>query len=112
MPTIARCGIYDQRPELCRQYPNIAEYIPRECTYTFPDGRTREGECACGVGACCSVPRRDGEPTGQQLSEEDGGQPCKHLIMIEEPEKIAASDGLQISGAEVGRQALLRVFGQ
>lgn len=96
MNTVARCGIYETRPEICRTYPTASHWTPKECTYTFPYGDDRrEGECTCNVGACCATPREGGEPGGTPLPEESGGQPCKHLVWVdveeEAPqEKIAA----------------------
>ena len=95
MKTVARCGIYEDRPELCRAYPTVYHYTPPECTFSFPDGEVRQGECACDVGACCATPREGGEPAGAPLPEEAGGAPCKHLVWEdqvedEDPVKIAS----------------------
>jgi hypothetical protein len=78
----ARCGIYDKRPQVCRDYPKVDHYMPEECTFTF-SGNERHGECACGVGACCSSPRENGEPGGAALPALAGGKPCKHLVWDE-----------------------------
>lgn len=75
----ARCAIYEDRPQECRGYPKIDNYMPEECTYYFV-GNERRGECACGVGACCAVPRDGGEPTAKHLPLIAGGEPCKHLV--------------------------------
>lgn len=88
--TIARCGIYDQRPELCRKYPQIYHYTPGECTFWFA-GSERFGSCECDVGACCSVPREKGEPGGAVIPEESGGLPCKHLVWEDVEEKEASA---------------------
>jgi Fe-S-cluster containining protein len=87
--TVARCAIYDKRPAMCVEYPKRESYIPAECTYNFT-GETRTGSCDCGIGACCAIPRVDGEPTSPSLPAEAGGLPCKHLIWVEvEKEKTA-----------------------
>jgi len=89
---VARCAIYNQRPALCQNYPVVGSYIPPECTFTFI-GAERRGTCNCNVGACCAIPRIDGEPLNPSLPEEAGGLPCKHLVwqeaVVEEPEKVA-----------------------
>lgn len=81
----AICTIYDKRPEMCRKYPKPDNYIPLSCGYFFPGDGRRQGECdpKCG-GACCKVPRKDGEPEGQPMMEEMGGMPCKYLEEKEE----------------------------
>jgi hypothetical protein len=82
----ARCGIWGSRPQVCRDYPKIDQYMPEECTYFFV-GDERQGECGCGVGACCAIPREGGEPGGAPLPSIAGGAPCKHLVWVEgEPE--------------------------
>ena len=86
--TIARCSIYENRPEVCKKYPEIYHYIPEECTFWFA-GPERHGSCACEVGACCSVPREGGLPGGSPLPEEAGGAPCKYLTWKDEEEKTA-----------------------
>ena len=86
---IARCGIYEKRPKLCRDYPTVEHWTPPECGFTF-DGVERGGQCDCDVGACCNVPREGGEPGGAPMPEISGGEPCKHLEWKEEPmEKTA-----------------------
>jgi hypothetical protein len=111
--TVARCGAYEDRPQVCRDYPTAYHYIPPECTYSFPSGASepREGDCACGVGACCAVPREGGEPGGTPLPEAAGGEPCKHLMWAEEPLEKIASDSSLADGSEIGRRQLLRVLG-
>ena len=106
MKTIARCGIYETRPQCCIDYPKVEHWTPEVCTYSFPYGDARrEGECACELGACCATPREGGEPGGAPIPEAAGGTQCKHLVWEdveeEEPkEKIAslvdASDLLRI----------------
>ena len=89
---IARCGIYETRPEVCRVYPKVDHYIPSECTYTFA-GPERGGDCSCNVGACCSTPREGGEPGGTPMPNVAGGEPCRHLIWVyREVEKTASTD--------------------
>jgi len=80
----ARCGIYDQRPQICRDYPKIDQYIPEECTFLFI-GDKRSGGCDCNVGACCNTPRQDGEPGGAPLPAIAGGKACKHLVWEADP---------------------------
>jgi len=87
---IARCGIYDSRPEVCKAYPKVDNYIPEECTYTFT-GSDRHGECACNEGACCNSPREGGEPGGTPLPSLAGGKPCKHLVWKETEEPLEKS---------------------
>lgn len=89
---IARCGIYDTRPEICHVYPKVEHYTPPECSYTF-DGAERHGECACDVGACCAVPRQGGEPGGVPMPDIMGGQSCKHLVWREEDRPIEKTAG-------------------
>lgn len=108
---VAKCGIYETRPEACRRFPTSGHWVPPECTYTFPDASERQGDCACDVGACCAVPRKDGDPVGAVLSEEDGGLPCRHLTWVDRPmEKTASSEDAHVSGVEHGRRSLLRVL--
>jgi len=88
---VARCGIYEDRPESCRTYPDLDRYQPPECTFTFV-GNERRGDCSCDVGACCAMPRDGGEPSAPYLPELAGGLPCKHLQWVEEEkpkEKLA-----------------------
>jgi len=75
------CEIYEDRPEMCRNYPRPDSYIPPSCGYFFPGDGTRRGQCdpEC-EGACCKSPRRDGEPLGDYLPEISGGMPCKYLV--------------------------------
>ncbi len=71
--------------------------MPPECTYTF-SGSERSGECECGEGACCAVPRVGGEPGGAPMPLAAGGEPCKHLYWEEtgEMEKSAGHPALPI----------------
>lgn len=87
--SVARCSIYENRPEICRVYPKVDHYIPPQCTYYFK-GEERQGSCACNDGACCASPRKDGEPGGVPMPQVAGGLPCKHLVWEEsEQEKTA-----------------------
>jgi hypothetical protein len=88
--TIARCSIYEDRPKVCVDYPKVEHYIPPECTYYF-SGAERQGSCACDEGACCAVPRQDGEPGGAPMPAVAGGKPCKYLEWKEENVKEASS---------------------
>lgn len=73
------CGIRENRPEVCRKYPQLGSYMPSACGYRFVGGE-RKGHCylECQA-ACCSLPREGGEPGGAPLMEISGGLPCKHL---------------------------------
>lgn len=77
------CGIYKNRPEACKRYPEPGSYILEQCSYYFADGK-RKGECdpECQA-SCCSLPRHQGEPTSPGLPEIAGGLPCKHLVYSE-----------------------------
>ena len=97
---IGRCSIHETKPPVCVEYPKADNYIPPECTYTFPGGE-REGQCACDVAACCASPREDGEPGGAPMPGISGGLPCKHLVWEEEDrpvEKTAEQSILPIVG--------------
>ena len=88
--SVARCSIYEKRPELCRKYPQIYHYTPEECTFWFA-GSERLGSCECDVGACCATPREKGEPGGAPLPDSCGGLPCKHLVWENVMEKEASA---------------------
>lgn len=79
------CEIYDDRPEMCREYPRADSYMPTSCGYFFPGDGTRRGSCdpEC-EGACCKVAREGGEPEAAPMPEEAGGEPCKHLVYVDE----------------------------
>lgn len=94
--TVARCGIYESRPQVCKDYPKIDHYMLEECTYKFL-GDKRSGECACNVGACCNSPREGGEPGGTPLPFIAGGKPCKHLVWESKPLDKEAEDPMIIS---------------
>lgn len=74
------CGIHDHRPEVCKRYPQLGNYLPPACGFRFV-GAERKGNCylECQA-ACCSLPREGGEPGGAPLMEISGGLPCKHLV--------------------------------
>ena len=79
------CGIYENRPAVCKRFPQVDSYIPDSCGFRFTSGERRGGcylECQA---ACCMLPREGGEPGGAPLSEIAGGEPCKHLVVVEEP---------------------------
>jgi hypothetical protein len=77
-----RCGIYDQRPEMCRRYPESGSYIPQSCTFYFTEAG-RQGSCDPDCNAsCCFLPRLGGEPGGAPMPEIAGGEPCKHILYI------------------------------
>jgi hypothetical protein len=81
MTCVGKCGAYGGRPDFCKKYPTINDFIPPGCTYTFHNGE-RSGECdptECGENNCCSYPREKGEPEGRTLDSLEGGLPCKHL---------------------------------
>jgi hypothetical protein len=95
--TVARCSIYEKRPEVCKVYPTVTHYIPSECTYYFA-GAERRGSCDCGIGACCATPRENGEPGGTPLPDIAGGMPCKYLEYIEKDD--GKPDGVEKTAAE------------
>lgn len=97
---VHRCGIYAERPRVCREYPKIDSWTPKECTYTFYNGE-RYGKCDCGVAACCAVPREKGLPGGSDLPASAGGLPCKHLVV--ESEKTSA---VTLNRSEAVRKAI------
>ena len=98
---VARCSIYENRPELCVVYPKVDHYMPPECTFTYI-GSEREGKCECNIGACCAVPREDGEPGGAPMPDVAGGKPCKYLVwenvMEQEQKKEASAKAPDASG--------------
>lgn len=107
---VARCGIYDQRPEACRSYPLVEFDLPEECTFTFV-GSDRRGFCSCNVGACCSAPRENGEPGAPPKVVDPKGLPCKHLTWVEEEttaQTKTAEDPVSVSpGAQLDTDTLL-----
>lgn len=109
--TIARCGIYEDRPKLCKDYPTVSHYQPPECTYYFV-GAERRGECNCGEAACCTLPREGGEPGGSPLPDEAGGLPCKHLTWDEVTVKEASEEMEQGDQGHGHRLVLGSLFGE
>lgn len=87
------CGIYDERPEVCKRYPESGSYVPQGCGFWFDAEGQRGGECdpACQA-SCCRLPRAGGEPGGAPLPEIAGGEPCKHLTYVDEHPSMP-SDG-------------------
>jgi hypothetical protein len=95
MSCIGRCGIYEHRPQFCRDYPRPGDFLPSGCTYTF-EGNVRKGECrpeVCEENCCCNYPREGGDPEGKSMDELAGGQPCKYLEWheTEDNEKSASN---------------------
>jgi hypothetical protein len=94
MACVGRCGIYPTRPQFCRDYPQVHDFIPPGCTFSFI-GADRHGSCQpeiCQENICCAYPREGGEPEGTSLDELAGGEPCKHLQWEEMPAVKTASD--------------------
>jgi hypothetical protein len=108
--TVARCSIYEKRPKLCKDYPTVSHYMPPECTYHFAGGE-RRGECSCDEGACCVLPRENGEPGGSPLPEEAGGMPCKHLTWEEVEVKEASEDEVTGDQGPVHKAVLEHLYG-
>jgi len=78
------CGIYEERPEVCKKYPESGSYVPESCMYYFADGE-RKGGCDPDCNAsCCFLPRQGGEPGGAPMPEIAGGEPCKHITYVDE----------------------------
>ena len=96
---VAHCAIYETRPKVCRDYPKLEHYLPKECTYYFEDGE-RKGTCSCDVAACCQIPRQHGEPGGAPLPEIAGGKPCRHIVWEEVEVKEASTPIYQLSRQE------------
>lgn len=98
------CGIYDQRPEMCRRYPEPGSYQPEQCTFYFAGGE-RKGACdpECNS-ACCFLPREGGEPGGAPLPEISGGLPCKYITFGDEhPSRPMSGDGQTNTTAQSDR---------
>ena len=78
------CGIYKDRPEVCRTYPRPSSYLLSSCGYRFFD-QQRVGGCYLECQAsCCLQTRLNGEPDGSPLSEIAGGEPCRYLIAVDD----------------------------
>lgn len=95
MACMGRCGIYAKRPQFCRDYPRVYDFLPPSCTFYFV-GEERRGSCqpeVCQSDICCAYPREGGEPEGKAMDAMIGGEPCKHLKWEEIPsEKTASAD--------------------
>jgi hypothetical protein len=79
------CSIHDKRPKVCRDYPQPDSYIPESCGFHFSGGE-KKGCCYLECQAsCCMLPREGGEPGGAPLPEIAGGEPCKHLDVVDKP---------------------------
>ena len=102
MTQYARCGIYERRPQFCRDYPRPGDPRPASCTFQFV-GEERTGSCqpeVCQEEACCNWPRRDGEPEGEAMTRTEGGRPCRHLRWGDVPETKTASGEVEYDPAE------------
>lgn len=98
--SVGRCGIYENRPQFCRDYPTVTDHILPGCTYNFV-GDERHGECQpelCQENNCCDYPREGGEPEGKSMDAHVGGLPCKHLRWVdEETTKTAENEASSIT---------------
>ena len=93
------CGIYKDRPEVCKVYPRADHYQPESCGFIFLGNGKRSGRCLeeCDS-SCCQLPRENGEPGAAALPTEAGGSPCRHLEWVEkevkfDPEKQVPTEG-------------------
>lgn len=78
------CEIYEDRPEMCKRYPERDSYVPERCVYYWTDEGERKGTCDPDCGAtCCRLPRHQGEPTSPGLPDIAGGLPCKYLKYVD-----------------------------
>lgn len=94
MACMGRCGIYAKRPQFCRDYPQVHDFLPPSCTFHFV-GEERRGSCqpeVCQQDICCAYPREGGEPEGTSMDPFVGGMACKHLVWEEIPAQKTASD--------------------
>lgn len=95
MGCYGRCGVYSKRPQFCRDYPQVHDFVPPGCTFHFI-GEERRGSCqpeVCGQSICCAYPREGGEPEGRSLDAMAGGMPCRHLEWVETaPPKTASAE--------------------
>ena len=104
---MAQCGIYATRPQFCRDYPTATDVRPGACTYKFR-GDERIGTCqpeVCQEQACCSWPRKFGEPDAEAATREEGGRPCRHLVWKDAPESKEASDSATYDASEIADAA-------
>jgi Fe-S-cluster containining protein len=84
------CGIYEERPDLCRRYPEPGSFIPKSCGFSFQGDGKRSGRCEPGCGAsCCRLPRVGGGPEATSLPEAAGGLPCRHLVFTDKDIKFS-----------------------
>jgi|SaaInlV_200m_DNA_6_1039755.scaffolds.fasta_scaffold10665_6 hypothetical protein len=94
MACVGRCGDYESRPQFCKDYPQVTDFVPSGCTFSFL-GAERQGSCQpeeCQQDICCGYPREGGEPEGTSLDAMIGGEPCKHLTWIEITTKEASDE--------------------
>jgi len=93
------CGIYEERPKVCRDYPRADSYQPESCGFYFLGDGKRRGRCeeACDA-TCCKLPRENGEPGGGPLPEEVGGLPCRHLEWKEEEVTFGPEEQVDVEG--------------
>jgi hypothetical protein len=106
MGCVGKCGIYEERPNFCKEYPKVIDFVPPRCTFHFI-GEERRGSCqpeACGQDLCCTYPRDGGEPEGTSLDAMAGGAPCKHLQWTEtSPPKEASAEGVPCVEMEIAQ---------
>jgi len=111
MVRTVKCGIYEDRPEVCHRYPQPGHYRPPSCTFYFDEQGERHGECAeeC-MATCCRIPREGGEPGGGAVPAAAGGLPCKHLVVEEsaDSEKLAE---VEHAVHEMYEEGLRAIFG-
>ena len=71
------CTIYDNRPEVCKQFPSNANMIKDfpSCSYYFDGDGNRHGECN-GCGECCMRPYLYLPEFNKKFCE----KPCPYLI--------------------------------
>ena len=87
MGCVGRCSNYENRPQMCKDYPKVTSFIPPGCTFSFHN-QERLGSCqpeVCQENSCCAYPREGGEPEAKTLDSYAGGLPCKHLVWEELP---------------------------
>lgn len=99
------CGIYEERPDVCKRYPERGSYQPQGCTYYFTE-EGRKGDCDpyCQA-ACCMLPRADGLPGGAPMPEIAGGRPCKYLVVAEQHPILAGKRDDGGSSSSLGRHS-------
>lgn len=93
------CGIYKDRPELCKKYPVAESYVPPSCGFFFDGAGWRHGRCLPECEAsCCKLPREKGEPGGAPIPEISGGLPCRHLVETEKDVEFSGSEPVAVEG--------------